>query len=662
MKITKKSRLLGTVLWILSVFGLLLSVYAYFISPILMGVGCVLTAALILSAVLYEKHIRNLMLASYELAASRLSARDTEDLEKFPFPAAIGDQNGRILWNNRLFVTDVLAGKSAVDLSLNQIMQDIRPDFAERVTDCPVQVGDKEFTVFASGFRKNSAAYYTYYFVEDTEQKKLIRAYYATKPAVMLLYIDNLDDTVAGWKESEKVVALGRIETLLEKFMNATNGFMTKIERDRFLAVLEDRDMTEIIKNKFILLDEIRKASPAGQLPVTVSIGVGKGGADLSEDEKFARQALDMALGRGGDQAAVRTPDGYSFFGGVSKGVEKRSKIKTRIMASVIGELMENAGNILVMGHRSADLDCLGSATGMARAAIGAGKQAHVILRKSDNLAGSLLNLLEENGMGDLFITPEEGLRKVNDSTLLIITDTHGTASVESPEILDACKTVAVIDHHRKTVNFIEKAVIFYHEPFASSASEMVTELCQYIRQGECIGRVEAEALLAGIMLDTHNFTTQTGVRTFEAAAWLRSRGADTTEVKKLFTNTAEDYRERTAIVSSAEVKRGCGISVNPEEGPIAMMVSAQAADELLTLSGIRASFVFYRNDGVWGLSARSFGSVNVQLICEDLGGGGHQNMAGTRFAPEVTLEDARALLEQAIEAHLPDDESASKQ
>ncbi len=649
MKLTKKATLITAALWILFVFGTVFSVLSWFISPYLCAIGVLLLIILAVAIHLYHGHLRSLMLASYTLAAERLSAEDAEDLEKFPFPALVCDQERRILYNNRLFVTDVMAGKSVVDLELDRVLRDIRPDFTEYVAHFPVQVGAKEFTAFVSSFERNQNRFFTYYFVEDTKQKQIIREYHATRPAVMLLYIDNLEDTVSSMKESEKMAVLGRIEALLDEFMDQTSGFMAKIDRDRFLAVVEERHIAAIIEDKFSILDQVRDASPEGGMPVTLSIGVSRGAADLLSGEKDARKALDMALGRGGDQAAVLGSDGYSFFGGVSKGVEKRSKIKTRVMASAISELITHSDSVLVMGHRNADIDSLASATGMAKAARNLGKRAYVVLKKNENLAGSLLEMLEDGGLGEMFLSPEEAMRRIAANTLLIVTDTHSNAQVESEQVLDACRSVVVIDHHRKSVNFIEKAVIFYHEPFASSASEMVAELCQYISQGEFVGRIEAEALLAGISLDTHSFSTQAGVRTFEAAAWLRSRGADMTRVKRLFRNSSQHYHERTSVVRDAEITDGCAISFNRSAGPMAQMISSQAADELLSLNGVRASFVFYENENRLGLCARSFGDVNVQLIMEALGGGGHQNMAGTRFAPEVTKEEAEEMLRTAI-------------
>lgn len=358
-----------------------------------------------------------------------------------------------------------------------------------------------------------------------------------------------------------------------------------------------------------------------------------------------------MCLGRGGDQAAVKTKNGYDFYGGVSKGVEKRNRVKSRIVANAITELIDTCDNIIVMGHRFADLDCLGSAIGLARAISLMGKPAVIALNRSRNLATPLYDRMVENGFADLFVEPEQALQMVGRKTLLIITDTHVKHVLESPGVYEASKNVVVIDHHRRMVDYIDNAVIFYHEPFASSASEMVSELIQYFSSTGKIGRLEAEALLAGIMLDTKNFAMKTGVRTFEAAAYLRRLGADTVEVRKMFASSMEDYQNRTKVVSEAEIYHNCAIAVC--NGTIAdvKIVAAQAADELLSISNVDASFVMCDANDEVSISGRSMGAVNVQLILEQLGGGGHLTMAGAQLK-NIPLEDAKHQLLEAIDQY----------
>ncbi|MEG0457846.1 MAG: DHH family phosphoesterase, partial [Oscillospiraceae bacterium] len=447
---------------------------------------------------------------------------------------------------NQLFKEQFLNENNGFDKDIKTIINNINTNFFSNSKSFDVSSNKKLFTAFGSKTEINNKLYNSYYFIEDTKRKQIESEYYLSKPSVILLYVDNLEESFRDLKDSEKVKILGKIENILDEFINETNGFMRKLDRDRFLAVIEHRHMEAIIEKRFEILDIVRKIETGNSLPVTVSIGVGTNGKDLAEDEEFARQALDMALGRGGDQAAVKSDTGYEFYGGVSKGVEKRSKIKTRIMASAITEMIETADNVIVMGHLAADLDCLASAAVLAKCVKEMGKEAFVAINKSDNLATSLYEKLNNNGYSQILCSPEESIKHIKKNTLLIVTDTHNTKSIQSPQLLSMCDNVIVIDHHRKMVNYIEKAVVFYHEPFASSASEMVAELMQYMAPKNVMGRIEAEALLSGIMLDTKNFLLKTGVRTFEAAAYLRKLGADTTEVKKMFSSTMDVYRLKT--------------------------------------------------------------------------------------------------------------------
>ncbi|MEG1942923.1 MAG: DHH family phosphoesterase, partial [Angelakisella sp.] len=364
--------------------------------------------------------------------------------------------------------------------------------------------------------------------------------------------------------------------------------------------------------------------------------------------------ALDMALGRGGDQAAVKLRSGYEFYGGVSKGVEKRNKVRTRIVANAISEVVATSNNILIMGHRFSDLDCLGSAIGICAGLKQCGKPVNIVLNTETTLAQPLYEKMLDEGYGELIVSPENAMPLASKDTLLIIVDTHVKTLVESQEVYNACKNIVVIDHHRKMVNHIDNAIIFFHEPYASSASEMAAELVQYLSDRPKITVGEAESMLAGIMLDTKSFTIRTGVRTFEAAAFLRKMGADTIEVRKLFSSSMETYQQRSRLVSSAEIYRGCAISYTEAAAAVEdiRIVSAQAADELLTISDVEASFVLYEYTGGTAISARSMGDLNVQVIMEMLGGGGHMTMAAVQLA-EVSMEDARQRLLTAIDSYL---------
>ena len=482
--------------------------------------------------------------------------------------------------------------------------------------------------------------------------KKYYQEYFDTRPSVLMFVIDNYEELVQNATDSEKSQVIGEIELAIERYVTQAGGLVKKYERDKMIAVVEERYIKKMIENKFEILDRVRNVVTGGRMQATLSIGVGRGGAGYSESEHFARQALDMCLGRGGDQAAVKTENGYEFFGGVSKGVEKRTKVKARIVASALCELINAADNVVIMGHTFGDLDAIGSAVGLAQAVRQMGKMSYVAVDESKCLAQPLIRMMRERGVTDLFYHPNEVMTVITKKTLLVVVDTHIKHFVESQEIYKAFKTVVVIDHHRKSVDHIDNAVIFYHEPYASSAAEMVTELVQYMNERKNIGKNEAECLLAGIMLDTKNFVLKTGVRTFEAAAYLKRLGADTVEVRKMFANSMESYQRKTRLVSSAEIYRRCAIAVYREEDTTDMrVITAQAADELLGISNVDASFVMFDDGTQVSLSGRSLGEINVQLILETLGGGGHLTMAGAQLVGE-SLDEAKAKLLAAIDRY----------
>ncbi len=439
------------------------------------------------------------------------------------------------------------------------------------------------YTVYTSTVRVRDTALYVLYYVDNTHLKEIAEEYALSRPAVMMVYIDNVEEVMQDIRDSERAQITGRVETILEDWVGATSGILRKYGSDRFMVLLEERHLEQMVAGRFDILDRVRSIRPSeDQRDPVHRRGTGE---TLRESEAMARQAIEMALGRGGDQAAVKTKNGFDFYGGVSKGVEKRTKVRTRVVASALQELIEGSENVLVMGHRFSDLDCLGSAVAMAAAARSLGRPAYVVTQRDKTLARELLDRYDQAGRGDLFIEPDDGLPLVNRRTLLIITDTHNPDMLEWPPLYQRASTVVVIDHHRKMVNHIENAVIFYHEPYSSSASEMVAELVQYMG-AHCISRLEAEALLAGIMLDTRSFVMKAGVRTFEAAAYLRRQGADTVEVKRMFSESAATYRKKADIVSRAEIYRRTAIAYDEDGGTEVRIAAAQAADELLSIKG----------------------------------------------------------------------------
>ncbi len=495
--------------------------------------------------------------------SSSLDLAQHESLNSFPLPVFVANSSREIVWYNEHFKNTVLGGAEAYGNDVSAVLGDKTVEDVLKEPGAYVEYNEHQYKAYAYNSRSNEASLYIFVFVDETETFSDAVEYHETRPCVMLMLVDNYDELLQNAKESEKAQMIGEIESLLEDFISKTNGFMRKQDRDRFIAVVEERHMREIVEGRFQILDKVRKVTAGERLSATLSIGVGRGAANMHEADELASQALDMALGRGGDQAAVKTPTSFEFFGGMSKGIEKRTKVKTRIIAAALLELIEASDNVIVMGHRFADLDALGSAIGMASGIRELGKDAVVAINKEKNLAKPLYDRMISNGLEDLFIEPDEAMFYITKKTLLIVVDTHIPTLLESAEIYQACKSVVVIDHHRKMVNHIANAVIFYHEPFASSASEMVTELLQYFSDKPVLNQVEAEALLSGIMLDTKNFVLKTGVRTFEAAAYLKKLGADTVEVRKLFASDMESYQRKTRLVSAAEVYRECAIATS---------------------------------------------------------------------------------------------------
>lgn len=570
-------------------------------------------------------------------------------LQTMTVPVILAARSGEILWCNTIFYNRFVSNRSVIGRSVQDVIH-LNLAALDQNRDLLMEHNGLSYRVHATSSIQNQQEIIAVQFLEITDILRLQNENTNSRPCVLLLVIDSYDDLLQYARESEKAQVSAEVERVLEDFMQGTDGIIRKVENDLFYAVMESRHLHEIMNNRFHVLDEARQIRVNDRMHITFSIGVGDGASSLAESEKFARQSLDMALGRGGDQAAVKTENGFCFFGGASKGVEKKSKTKIRSIALAMQELIENSDQVFLMGHRFGDLDSVGSACGLAGAVRLMQKPAYVVVNRQSCLATQLIQRMEQCSDGPHFIEPLDALAQVTDNSLLIVTDTHNKDILESMDLYHAARYVVVIDHHRKNVNFIENAVIFHHEPYASSASEMVTEIIQYFRLDTEISAAYADALLAGIMLDTKNFVMRTGVRTFEAAAYLRKIGADTIQVKTLFSNTISMYSMRAQIVAHAELYRNNAISVVKMQGQDARVIASQAADELLSIQGVEASFVFYLEENGVSVSARSMGSVNVQVIMEQLGGGGHQTMAAAQLT-KCTVQEAKEQLLLILEA-----------
>jgi len=582
-----------------------------------------------------------------ESVAAKLSAPERNALEAFPLPVLVTDHKGAILWFNQNFQKNMPCEKELFGTNIG-ILSPVLTEDSPFLDSRMAAVGERNYEVFRS--EDESAGLIFHYFIDRTEEKRVGKLYKDTHPAVLTILMDNLEDLFANCKESERSRIMGEVESMFEEFASGTVSMLKKTDGNRFIAVMEEQHLAGLIAERFTILDKARAITTSDGLPVTLSIGVGRGYSTLPELQAASSQALEMSLGRGGDQATVRDPSGYEFYGGYAKGVEKRAKVKTRIVAAAMADLINSSDNVLVMGHRFGDLDCIGAAIGMAGTVSLMGKPVRIVLNRKTCLAMPLVHRYEKNGDLTLFISPEEALDKIGPDTLLIIVDTHVRHILESPEVYSACRNVVVIDHHRRMLGHIDNAVIFYHEPHASSACEMVTELLQYFPDSCRPTKPEAEALLAGIMLDTKSFTMRAGARSFEAAAYLRRQGADTVAVKLLFSGTLEEYRERSEVVAGAELYRNCAIAI-AKPYPDVSLVAPQAADELLTIEGANASFVLFPVDGGTSISGRSLGAMNVQVILEALGGGGHLTMAGAQMK-DILPEEALSALYQSIDEY----------
>ncbi len=586
----------------------------------------------------------------YERIDDELESKMHMSVHSFPMSAVIIDSAGRIVWTNGKF-TKEFPDCCEYGMELSNIT-DIPP--ADFFTDdgITVRYKDKVYKVFARIPDEDEAKELTLLFFKNiTDITALETEKKLSQPVVILFMVDGYEELISGCLESEKAHVSVQIDKLLEDFAGQTTGVLRKNASDRFIAVIEERHLQEILRNKVEILDKAREIFVNDRLNVTMSIGIGRTGKTLKESEQFARQALEMALGRGGDQAAVKTDNGFEFYGGVSKGVERHTKVKTRIIANSLLELVDNADKIFIMGHKYSDLDSVGSSVGLTCAIRNLGKSAWAVCDYNTSLAKVLIDRFPHvDGEEPLFTEPADAMEELTDNSLLIICDTHNPLIIESKELYEKAKKVVVIDHHRKMVNYIDNAVIFHHEPYASSASEMVTELIQYFGEAGKLRAVQAECLLAGIMLDTKNFVMKTGVRTFEAAAVLRKMGADTITVKKMFSSSIDSYKRKTQIVAEAEIYRKCAIAPCDFYADDLRIVAPQAADELLTIKNVDASFVLFKTmSNEISISARSMGNLNVQLIMEALGGGGHQTMAGAQLK-DVTVNEALDTLKKSID------------
>ena len=573
---------------------------------------------------------------------TNISGINTTYLERFKMPVVVAGKFGDIVWSNLRFKKQLCQGRNPINENIGVYLGSRQIDEAADTEGFDLDFDGNHYTVFCTSVDDGFICFY----FDNTYYKDIAKKYNEERKSVAIIVCDNREGfTNDGEEENGRLMV--ELEEKLLRFSEENKAFFKTLPSNRYMIIFDKIHLDKLISNKFPILNDIRSITYNNR-SATISMGIGVNCSNLVESEICARKALDMALGRGGDQVVIMRDGEYEFIGGVSAGIERMSKVRTRVVSTSISRVISESDRVYIMGHRFSDLDCVGAAVGLQPVVRQAFKKyCRIVIDKENTMAKQLIDLAESSEE-PMFITPEEALRSVSSKTLLIIVDTHIPSYVESPELLEKCDNVVVIDHHRKMVNYIKDAIVFYHEPTASSASEMVAELLTYIGENY-VSRLQADALLSGIMLDTKSFVVRTGVRTFEAAAFLRKKGADTVETKNLFASTLETHKEKYKIVSEAEIINNCAIAVTEQNCENLRLVCAQAADELLTVEGVSASFVVFRADSdTVNISSRSFGKLNVQLVMEALGGGGHQNMAAVQIKGE-TVEEVRQQLLTAL-------------
>ena len=574
-----------------------------------------------------------------------------------PLPMMVFDlATEDILWSSESFLQLTEQREGIFDAHLETVFPNISFHWLlEGKTEAPETVvwNHRTYRVFGgvSHPEGGQSALATTYWMDVTDTEEMRRTLELTRPVVAILMVDNYEDLMKATPEGKRSAVRAMLEEKLSQWSAGSEGMMLKYDRDRYLFVFEEKSFSDFAAKRFDVLDAVREVVAGEGVAATLSIGVGRDADSFEALFKNASVALEMALSRGGDQAVVKDKLNFEFYGGRSKATEKRTKVKSRVMANALAELIDEAKQVYVMGHSYADMDALGAAAGVCAIVRKRGKKCRIVIDTENNAAHPVLRRLQTlPEYQGAFLSGDDAFLRVQPETLLVVVDTNRPGSVESEPLLDACNRVAVIDHHRRGSSYIDKMALNYHEPYASSASELVTELLQYLIEPGDLLKAESEALLAGIVLDTKNFTNRTGGRTFEAAAYLRRAGADTADVQRMFQSDLQSMISRYDIIRRAELYHG-DIAIAALDQECDRVIAAKAADEMLTLQGVRASFVLYRKDDGIYISARSLGEINVQVLVETLGGGGNSTTAGGQCSG-MTVAEAKATLLRAIDKY----------
>ena len=583
-------------------------------------------------------------------------------------PYGIADEAGRLLWTNRAFSAVIRDEKSA-RRSRTVLFPEITEEGLEKMdhaleVQCAyggaiyrasikrVTIQSDSGLLSAAPGQKTEQQVLAVYLYDETEIHEYMQAITDQKMVAGLIYLDNYDEALESVEEVRRSLLVALIDRKVSKYISGVNGIVKKMEKDKYFFAIEQKYMPSLEAERFSLLEDVKTVNIGNEMAVTLSIGIGINGDTYIRNYEYARTAIDMALGRGGDQAVVKNGEKIQYYGGKSQQLEKTTRVKARVKAHALRELLETKDRLLIMGHKIGDIDSFGSAIGVYRIAAALGKKAHIVINEVTSSVRPMMDRFINNSdyPQDLFLMGDDAAELADPSTALVVVDVNRPSYTEEPQLLNLVKTIVVIDHHRQSSEIISNATLSYVEPYASSACELVAEILQYVTDSIRIKSLEADAMYAGIVIDTNNFTNQAGVRTFEAAAFLRRNGADVTRVRKLFRDKMEDYKARAEAVRQAEVFEGAfAISVCPAENVESpTVVGAQAANELLDIIGIKASVVLTPYNGKIYVSARSIDEINVQVMMEKLGGGGHRTIAGAQL-PGATVEEAKEKIKNVI-------------
>ena len=649
------------------IFGIILVLILLFLRPLygLLGILGLAYVAFLAYNKINSKNEENLK--NLENLNKRFDSLTKQAIFDMPFPLVVTDEKAKILWYNTPFI-NLFNEKDVIDSDLENLIGDI--DIANILNSngertIPVELNKRFFNIYTNVVRnkseKGEGKSVLFYLVDNTAYQNLKDKYTDDFAIVAKVEVDNFDEAISSAPSEIRPLLIAEIDSTISQYFEEYDALVRKSDEDLYLVVMNFKSLRAIKEKKFDILDDLRDLNKGNSIPITLSIGVSSFGLNFKDAYVESDSSLDLALGRGGDQAVVKVEDNYEFFGGKSKAVEKRNKVKARVIGEALKQLIERSENVYIMGHKNPDMDAIGAAIGCLRATLNRNKEGYIVLEKSNPSIDNLIDRMkeEEPEIYEKVISRETALNRIKHSSLLVLVDNHKPSFTECPELLDKTNQIVVIDHHRRGKEFVDNPVLQYVEPYASSTCELITEMLTYMSSDLNLTHFEADALMSGIVVDTKNFSFQTGVRTFEAASVLKRAGANMIKVKALFQDDLDTMVYRAEVIHNTKmIHDNIAVSRFDKESNNSVLVAAQAADALLDINGIDASFVLTINDGKTHISGRSRGEVvSVQLILEKIGGGGHLNMAGAQL-DTTDLDEAEKILTEAIDEYLTDNKS----